>query len=162
MKLRYAFVLLLLLVPAFILFRAPQAGARAPGDAGMAFVDMSADECRRANLKHGVMVVDVVVGGPADRKGIEEGDILTKYDDQPVRSSAWLAGRIRRDGAGFLAGIHYLRDGEEHWAGLLTLAAAPPPPSPEQVDARIAALEQQVDALTRRVDALEQSASVAH
>jgi hypothetical protein len=66
-------------------------------------------------------------------------------------------GRIRRDGEGFLASVHYLRDGQDHWAGLVTLAAAPPPPpSPADISTRFEELERRVDALSRRVAELEQ------
>lgn len=154
-----ALVVIALLLPAFLLLE--PATAAAPGWMGFVVADLTPDQCRAAGVKRGVQVVEVEPGGPADVKDIEEGDLITKYDDQPVRSAAWLMGRIRRDGAGFLASVHYLRDGEDHWAGLVTLAAAPPPPlSPAQVDERIARLEDEIDALTKRVSELERSGRI--
>ena len=149
-----ALVVIALLLPAFLLLE--PATAAAPGWMGFVVADLTPDQCRAAGVKRGVQVVEVEPGGPADRKDIEEGDLITRYEDQPVRSAAWLMGRIRRDGAGFMASLHYLRDGQEHWAGLVTLAAAPPPPpSPAEIQDRFAQLEHEVDQLSKRVAELE-------
>jgi len=145
-----------LALPLLLVLEPSVPNAAAPGWMGIAVADLTPDECRAAGVKRGVQVVEVEPGGPADRKDIEEGDLIIQYENQPVRSAAWLMGRIRRDGAGFMASVRIRRDGEERWAGLVTLAAAPPPPpSPEETDARFAALERQVDALTARVAELE-------
>jgi len=145
-----------LALPLLLLFEPSAPNAAAPGWMGLAVADLTPDECRAAGVKRGVQVVEVEPGGPADRKDIEEGDLIIQYENQPVRSAAWLMGRIRRDGAGFMASVRILRDGEERWAGLVTLAAAPPPPpSPEDIDARFAALEREIDVLAARVTELE-------
>jgi len=145
-----------LALPLLLLFEPSAPNAAAPGWMGLAVADLTPDECRAAGVKRGVQVVEVEPGGPADRKDIEEGDLIIQYENQPVRSAAWLMGRIRRDGAGFMASVRILRDGEERWAGLVTLAAAPPPPpSAEDTEARFAALEREIDALTVRVAELE-------
>ena len=152
-----ALVVFALFLAALLLLKPTAAASRAPGWMGIVVSDLTPEQCRAFGVKRGVQVVDVEPGGPADRKDIEEGDLIVTYEDQPVRSAAWLMGRIRRDGEGFLASVHYLRDGQDHWAGLVTLAAAPPPPpSPADISARFADLERRVDALSRRVAELEQ------
>ena len=152
---------LVLALPLLLFPTNPQANSPVPGDMGAEVVDLSADACRAAGLRFGVVVVYVVPDGPADRKGIEEGDIITQYEHLPVRSAAWLYGRIRRDGPGFLAGVHVLRDGSESWVGFVTLAAAPaPPPSAEGIEERFMALGMRIDALEARIAELESSARI--
>ena len=155
-----ALVVFALFLALFLLLKPTAAASRAPGWMGIVVADLTPDQCSAAGVKRGVQVVEVEPGGPADRKDIEEGDLITRYEDQPVRSAAWLMGRIRRDGAGFLASVHVMRDGKESWAGLVTLAAAPPPPpSPAEIEERFAALEREIDALSSRVAALENVSS---
>ena len=138
----------------------PQAGSPVPGDMGLEVADLSPEACRAAGVRFGVAVVYVAPGGPADRKGIEEGDILTQYEGVPVRSAAWLYGRIRRDGPGFLAGVHVLHEGSERWLGFVTLAAAPmPPPTVDELDDRFAALARRIDALEAHVAQLDEALS---
>ena len=145
-----------LLLPAVLLIEPSSPQASAPGWMGIVVADLTPDQCRAAGVKRGVQVVEVEPGGPADRHDIEEGDLIIQYENQAVRSAAWLMGRIRRDGEGFMASVRLLREGEERWAGLVTLAAAPPPPpSAEDTNARFAALEREIDALTVRVAELE-------
>ena len=155
-----ALVVFALFLVALLLLKPTAAASRAPGWMGIAVADLSPDQCRAFGVKRGVQVIDVEPGGPADRKDIEEGDLIVKYEDQPVRSAAWLMGRIRRDGAGFLASVHVRRDGMEKWAGLVSLAAAPPPPpSPEDLSARFEELEREIAVLSKRVTDLEELAA---
>jgi serine protease Do len=123
---------------------------------GLFVADLSADACREAGIRSGVLVVEVEPGGPADKRGIEEGDIITQYEHEPVHSAAWFYGRVRRDGEGFLAGVHVLRDGSERWMGFVILAAAPPPPpSAQGIDERFTAMALRIDALEARIAELE-------
>jgi len=157
-----ALVVFALFLALILLLKPTAAASRAPGWMGIVVADLTPDQCRTFGVKRGVEVVDVEPGGPADRKDIEEGDLIVRYEDQPVRSAAWLMGRIRRDGEGFLASVHVQRDGVEHWAGLVSLAAAPPPPpSPADLLTRIDVLERDVDALAKRVADLEELSASA-
>ena len=136
----------------------PRAAGRAPGDMGIVVVDLSPEARRTAGVKSGALVIDVLPDGPADQKDIHEGDIITEYGNEPVRSAAELTGRIRRDGPGYLASVSILRDGSEHWLGLVTLAARPAPPATrEEINAHFAQLEDELDALKARVDSLERA-----
>src|SRR5688572_3026703 len=80
---------------------APRAAARA-GDMGVLFTDLTPEAAQVAGVPGGVLVIEVLPGGPAEKKGLEAGDIITEYENAPVRSAAELMARIRRDGEGFL------------------------------------------------------------
>ena len=64
-----------------------RAASRAQGDMGIVFSDMTPDACRAAGVTQGVLVIDVIPGGPADKKGLVPGDIITEYENRPVRSA---------------------------------------------------------------------------
>ena len=73
-----------LALPLLLLFEPSAPNAAAPGWMGLAVADLTPDECRAAGVKRGVQVVEVEPGGPADRKDIEEGDLIIQYENQPV------------------------------------------------------------------------------
>lgn len=130
-----------------------RAASRAQGDMGLVFSDLSPEACRAAGVPQGVLVIDVVQGGPADKKGIVIGDIITEYENRPVRSALELMSHIRQDGEGFLAGVRINHEGSDRWVGFITLAARPgPPPEPKQLDARFAQLEDDTDARFNRLE----------
>ena len=136
--------------------RSPAAAAAARGEMGILVTDLTPEACHAAGVEHGVLVIDVVPGGPADLKGIQEGDIITAYEHEPVYSAVELLGRIRRDGPGFQAGVSISRDGSERWIGFVELAAQPvPPPSGDLIEARFEQLEADIADLQARVDSLE-------
>jgi hypothetical protein len=158
---RLALALALVLV-ALLAFRpsAPRAAAKR-GDMGILVSDLSPEACRAAGVNSGVLVVDVVPDGPADKKGIVEGDIITEYENEPVRSAALLLGRIRHDGPGFLAGVRIRHDGVDRWIGFIPLEAAPePPPTADEVAERFGRLEQEIDALEARIVSLEKARAI--
>lgn len=150
------------LVPAILLtlalglsLRPPslRAASQAQGDMGIQFSDMTPEACLAAGVTQGVLVLDVFPGGPADKKGIVPGDIITEYENRPVRSALELTSWIRQDGEGFLAGVRIRHQGSDRWVGFIQLAARPgPPPEPKQIDARFTRLEDDTDA---RFDRLE-------
>ncbi len=147
---------------------ADSADAERPGELGMLVVDLrdpyppGFDPQRR-----GAMVTYLVQGGPADRAGVREGDIVVKFDNQDVTGAAELLGRIRRLGAGRLASMIVWREGKEIDTGLMTLAergerpgeiaGTPKPPATASssrsasADMRIAALESDIHGLERDI-----------
>jgi hypothetical protein len=136
---------------------APRAASRA-GDMGALFVDLAPDALQAAGIPGGVLVIEVLPGGPAEKKGLEAGDIITEYENAPVRSAAELLARIRRDGEGFLAGVRIRRDGSDRWIGFIPLGAMPlPPPAASEIDDRFARLEDELDELRARVEKLEKA-----
>ena len=143
--------------------RLPRAAGRVPGDLGVVLADPSPEECRRAHIQGGALVVEVIPDGPADREDLREGDIITEFENEKVVSAAELLGRIRRTGAGNLVSIHISRVGKEQWLGLVKLEPRPaPPPSAAAIEDRFIALEQQLDAVRARLDALERVRTIPH
>lgn len=55
----------------------------------------------------------VIVGSPADKAGLKEGDIITKVNDLAVTESASLASLLGAFAPGDKVGLTYLRDGQE-------------------------------------------------
>ena len=61
----------------------------------------------------GVLVGDVVNDSPAEKSGIERGDIITKVNDEEVDSPGELQDKIRSIEIGKKANIEVVRDGKE-------------------------------------------------
>lgn len=61
----------------------------------------------------GVLVGDVVNDSPAEKSGIERGDIITKVNDKEVDSPGELQDKIRSIEIGKKANIEVVRDGKE-------------------------------------------------
>jgi hypothetical protein len=133
-----------------------RAASQAQGDMGILVSDMTPDACRAAGVTQGVLVIDVTPGGPADKKGLMPGDIITEYENQPVRSALELMSRIRQDGEGFLAGVRINHDGSDRWIGFIQLAARPEAlPKPGELNSRFRRLEGEIDDLRARIVVLE-------
>lgn len=61
----------------------------------------------------GAVVVDVVPGAPADKIGIEPGDVIVRWNEQPVLDPAELRTLIAGTEIGSRATIEVIRDGEQ-------------------------------------------------
>jgi len=61
----------------------------------------------------GVLVGDVVEGGPAEEAGMERGDIVAKVNNEEVNSPEELQNKIRSIEIGEKANIEVVRDGKE-------------------------------------------------
>jgi S1-C subfamily serine protease len=59
----------------------------------LALVPQDLDEnlAKALNLKstEGALIGEVTTGGPADKAGIKNGDVITAFNGKPVRNSAW-------------------------------------------------------------------------
>lgn len=160
------------LLAACVLIALARAGDDKPGDLGAILGEVSPEVAALYGYEGGggAFVVEVAEDGPANQKGMQEGDIIVKYEGHPVLSAAELNGQIRRAGAGFLASIHVWRDGSEKWLGLVTLAARPEPiemstlaPVIETVPAHeeaITALRAEMDTLRQNSEELERKVVV--
>jgi serine protease Do len=62
--------------------------------------------------KEGVLIGDVVADGPAAKAGLKAGDIVTKYNDQPVRSANELRNAVAATAPESNAKLQIFRDGE--------------------------------------------------
>ncbi|MBA7636084.1 Periplasmic serine endoprotease DegP [subsurface metagenome] len=83
------------------------------GYMGVNIQDITPDMAKNLKLKEnfkGVIVADVVPGGPADRAGLKQGDILISYDGQLIESSAQLCNRVASTSPGKHVKAGVLRD----------------------------------------------------
>jgi serine protease Do len=71
----------------------------------------------------GILVSDVIEGSPADKAGIQKGDIVTAFDGQPALSGAAFRNRVSTSEIGHEYSLTYLRDGKEQVAKV-SLASA--------------------------------------
>jgi serine protease Do len=60
---------------------------------------------------HGALVGDVVSGGPADKAGIQSGDVITEFNNKPVSDSAHLRLEVSRVAPGKTVPLIVERDG---------------------------------------------------
>jgi len=61
----------------------------------------------------GAVVGDVEPGGPADEGGLQQGDVITRLDDTPIRSFDDLILAIRQRDVGDTVRVTYRRQGDE-------------------------------------------------
>jgi S1-C subfamily serine protease len=78
----------------------------------------------------GAVVVDVRPDSPADRAGLQQGDIITAIDDEPVSSVAELVGRIQQRRPGDEVTLQVARPGTDERTVTVTLGEAVAVPSP--------------------------------
>ncbi|MGE9266591.1 MAG: PDZ domain-containing protein, partial [Verrucomicrobiales bacterium] len=62
----------------------------------------------------GVVVIDVVVGSPAEKAGLQPYDIITAYNGQGVESAQSLLTRVQRSPIGEEVPISIVRGGQTH------------------------------------------------
>ncbi len=74
----------------------------------------------------GVVVAEVVNGGPADRAGLEAGDILLTVDGEPVRTSNDLAGVMVREHPGDRVTVQYVDPYGQQGSVTVRLGSGPP------------------------------------
>jgi S1-C subfamily serine protease len=97
---------------------APRAAAE-PG-----YLGAVADD--RQDRGRGVRIVEVVLGGPAEKSGLVEGDVVTAIDSLAVRSMADLAGALQTSSPGQRLEVTIEREGESRTIEV-TLGLRPPP-----------------------------------
>jgi serine protease Do len=61
----------------------------------------------------GSLVADVTAGGPADKAGIQRGDVITAFDGHPVTDSQGLRQLVAQASPGAKVEVTLLRDGHE-------------------------------------------------
>jgi len=82
---------------------------------GVRYRMISQDLALLNDVPQGAYVVEVVEGSPADKAGIKEGDIITKFDGQPVREKdGGLAKLIVQKKVGESINLTIWRDDKEH------------------------------------------------
>jgi len=66
----------------------------------------------------GARLTKVVAGGPADKAGLQTGDVIVRYDNQLVGSGTDLIAFVRKDAPGTVIPVEYERDGAKHSANV--------------------------------------------
>ena len=82
---------------------------------GVAIQDMTPELAKSLGLKEskGALVSQVVPGGPADKAGIEQGDVIVNFDGQSVGDSKDLPRIVASTTVGKTVTVKLLRDGKE-------------------------------------------------
>jgi len=81
---------------------------------GVSVQDVSYDAARKAGLPkaQGALVMETTTGSPAEKAGLQKGDIILEYNGRPVPDSAFLRNNIAAAKAGSAAKLTVLRDGK--------------------------------------------------
>jgi serine protease Do len=82
---------------------------------GVAVQKVTEDLAKSFNLKkkNGALVADVVAGGPAEKAGIERGDVIIEFDGQEVKEMNELPRIVANTPIGKEVNVKVLRDGRE-------------------------------------------------
>jgi serine protease Do len=81
---------------------------------GVVIQDVNRDLAESFGLKKpaGALIADIEPNGPADRSGLKEGDIITRYDGKEVNLSSELPHMVGITKAGSRVPVEVLRDGK--------------------------------------------------
>src|SRR5262249_44132308 len=85
------------------------------GQLGISIQNVNSDMAKSLGLKEvkGALVSSVVKGSPADKSGIERGDVIVSVDGASVADSNMLRNRVASTAPGSSVSIGLLRDGQE-------------------------------------------------
>lgn len=114
-----------------------QKGSVSRGYMGVTIQPVSEELAQSFGLKHakGALVNDVIKGGPADRAGIRQGDVITALNGKEVKDPSHLQRVVAETGVGTVVKISVFRDGKPLELGL-TLASADSAPKRGQREER--------------------------
>jgi len=86
------------------------------GYLGVSIQSMTPDLAKALKVgdREGALVADVISGSPADKGGIERGDIIIRYNGKAVKDSHDLPAMVAATPVGEEATVTVLRDGKEH------------------------------------------------
>ncbi len=84
------------------------------GYLGIGIQDVTADLAKAFELpkRTGVLVSDVMDGGPADRAGLKQGDVITSFNGMPVDDPTDLQRKVARATVGATVPLHVIRNGK--------------------------------------------------
>ena len=107
-----------------------RSGRIARGYAGLGLQPVRLDEATARSLDlpegQGLIVVDVDPNGPGRRAGVLQGDIVAKWDGEPVRGMRELSARLGPDSVGRSVAITVIRAGQPTMLNL-SVAERPAP-----------------------------------
>ena len=97
---------------------------------GIEMFDLTPDIAKRQNLplNKGVVIVSVVQGGPADKAGLKEGDVIIRWGKKKMESASQVQERVRKCDIGEVVKITILRRGKKMAKRIII---SPYPPSEE-------------------------------
>jgi serine protease Do len=82
------------------------------GYLGVSIQDLSPKIAKQFGLDkaHGALVGDVVGGSPAEKAGIQAGDVITRFDGKAIENSSMLRNRVAETPVGQSAELEVVRD----------------------------------------------------
>ena len=88
------------------------------GSIGIRFTPSDSDQARAnlkvAGVKEGVFVVQVTPGGPSEKAGMKEGDVITAINGKPITDGNQLIGTVTSTPLGSSLNITVEREGKRH------------------------------------------------
>ena len=88
------------------------------GSIGIRFMQSDTDPARAnlkvAGVKEGVFVLQVTPGGPSEKAGMKEGDVITAINGKPVVDGNQLVGTVTATPLGSSLNVTVERDGKRH------------------------------------------------
>jgi serine protease Do len=95
-----------------------QQNASEAGYLGVSLLDLDVDHARKLKLNEdrGVEIRAVMEGGPADKAGIQPGDVVLSYNGETVLGAQQLSRLVQETPAGRKIKIQYWRDGKAQTA----------------------------------------------
>ncbi len=73
----------------------------------------------QTGVKQGVLIADVVAGGPADKAGLRKGDVITKVDETTVKDAAALQGIVQKSKVNSKHVLEIYRDGHVQYLSVV-------------------------------------------
>ncbi|MFQ3614449.1 MAG: HhoA/HhoB/HtrA family serine endopeptidase [Cyanobacteriota bacterium] len=64
-------------------------------------------------VQEGVLIGQVIPGSPAEQIGLQEGDVITQINDQPIRDAEQVQQMVEATGVGNALNVRVIRDGQE-------------------------------------------------
>lgn len=80
---------------------------------GITGTSITQENAPKYNLPVGALIMEVVEKGPADRAGVQVGDVITQFDGKAVMGMDQLAAMINETAVGKTVTIHVLREGNQ-------------------------------------------------
>ncbi|SMP14063.1 serine protease Do [Desulfurobacterium pacificum] len=80
---------------------------------GVYIEDISPEIAQKFGVKHGVLVTKVMSGSPAEKGGLKSGDVIIRYNGEPVKNVTDLQLKVINTRPGEKVKITVVRDGKE-------------------------------------------------
>ena len=114
-----------------------QKGSVSRGYMGVTIQPVTEELAQSFGLKQakGALVNDVIKGGPADKAGIRQGDVITALNGKEVKDPSHLQRQVAETGIGAVAKISIFRDGKALELSI-TMASADSAPKQRQREER--------------------------